>query len=119
MELIVVIAITGIIITVAYPVYSDLIIESRRQDAIIGIQAIQIEVQEYFDVNAALPLDATFMSTTNSPKGYYTLDYSLDGSNNYLINAVPVAGTTQVNDTNCQEITLSSRVDFIFPKNCH
>ena len=126
LELMITVAIVGILAAIAYPSYLDYVIESRRTDAITSMTSIKLQ-QERFRFNcpnyatdigtggcAALELD----TATESTDQYYDLDItthpSVSGA--YQITATGKSG--QENDSDCPTITYSSNTDSFTPEGC-
>ncbi|PCJ34220.1 MAG: pilus assembly protein [Cellvibrionales bacterium] len=107
-ELMIVIAIVGILAAVAYPSYLDSIRKARRTDAMDGILTLQ-NLQEKWRAN-----NTTYNDFANaaSVDGYYTLAVTdgTDTATGYTLTATAVAGTSQAGDTvgtNCTVMTLT------------
>ncbi len=104
-ELMVVIAIVGILASIAVPSYSSYLVNARRADGQIGLRnAAQIMERcrtqnfSYEDCNDNAP--------AVSPDGYYSLEYSITPPNKYTLTATPIAGKSQANDAKCKTLTL-------------
>jgi type IV pilus assembly protein PilE len=119
-EVMIVVAIVAILATIALPSYQDSVRKSRRADAVLALQRIQIEQEKF---RAECPSYATGFNTTRacttsptvsyllplantSPDGYYGL--SLAGSaTSFTATATAVTGTSQASDTGCTVLTLA------------
>ena len=125
-ELMIVVAIVGIIAAIAYPSYRDYVIASRRTDAVTSLTAIKL-AQERFRFNC--PDYATSiggggcslqeLATDNvSTEAFYDLAIlphpSVSGA--YQVTATGKNG--QENDSSCSVITYDSDTDSISPTGC-
>ena len=98
-ELLVVIAIVSIISAIAIPNYQDYVARSRRADAMIALQRVANEQEQfYFDGNQ---YSATFTSlnlSNVSPDGYYNLSIPTANALLFIARAVPVPGSSQAGE---------------------
>jgi type IV pilus assembly protein PilE len=119
-ELLITLAILGILAGVAYPAYQNSIRQTRRTDGISAALAIQV-AQEKFRANC--PFYAQNLGNTNtcgataalstvqadatSPEGFYTLSIGTGTAtgNAYTISIDPTG--TQATDTDCDPMTLT------------
>ena len=127
-EMMIVVAIIGILAAIAIPNYQEYVKKSRRTDATVMISAIQ-QAQEKFrannttysnnfgtgGLNLATGATATFKDSDN---GYYKLTIGTTCSANadatgaptgtaYCINAVAYSTKSQNSDTACKTITMT------------
>lgn len=121
-ELMITVAIIGILASIAYPSYTKYVREARRAEAQSEMLRIQLGLEKWRANRASYRSDATpsvpGSATTNTPANagfsnintYYT--YTITGTTGsaYTINATAVAGKSQVNDvaggTSCTPLTL-------------
>ena len=119
-EVMIVVAIVAILATIALPSYQDSVRKSRRADAVLALQRIQIE-QEKFRAECpsyaagfhtarvcttTSPVSYLLRLANTSPDGYYGL--SLAGSaTSFTATATAVTGTSQASDTGCTVLTLA------------
>jgi len=115
-ELMIVVAVVGILTAVAYPSYTEYIRKSRRSDAIVTISKIQ-QAQERWrannplysvDVSSSstglrLTTGATATSTYNLPSGYYSIALSGASATGYTITATAI--NAQASDARCTALT--------------
>lgn len=107
-EVMIVLAIIGILVAVAFPAYQDSIRKSRRSDAKIALNRAQ-QLQEKYRAN-----NTSYGTTTaaigvgsTSDSGYYTIAVSAATAANFTLTATAVAGTSQEADTNCTPMTIT------------
>lgn len=117
-EMMIVVAILGIITAIAYPSYLDHVFKTRRSDAKIGIMEALQAAQRFRSENGSY--DGFGLGTgvgasypNRSPKGYYTLTSSRAAATasrdeSMVVWAVPIAGEAQAGDTACQRLVLTS-----------
>lgn len=117
-ELMVVVAIVGILASVAYPSFMSQVQKSRRSDAVAALSAFQ-QAQERWRANNptyASHAEATALTTATPPGlglsatsvgGYYTLAVSSNTGTGYTLTATGVTGTSQASDTGCTPLTVT------------
>ena len=94
LELLIVIAVVGILLAVAAPSFLDYIERSRRSDAMIALQRVANEQEQFYFDNNRYSLNFTSINLTNlSPDGYYTLSLPTANTTLFIARTVPVAGT--------------------------
>lgn len=105
-ELMIVVAIIGILAAVGYPSYLEHARETRRSDAIVALNRISLEME------ACRADNATFTGcapTTATEQGYYQNTITVTGGGaGYTLTATPVVGEPQESDTECTTLTLAS-----------
>jgi len=111
-ELMIVVAIVGILAAIAYPSYQDSIRLARRSDAADGLMNLQ-GLQEKYRAN-----NTTFGVLGNgvggiggnaiSADGFYTLTVANNAATTYTLTATAVDGTTQALDVGCTVMTLTA-----------
>ena len=121
-ELMVVVAIVGILASVAYPSFMRQVQKSRRSDAVQALAQVQ-QAQERWRANNSSYATTNSSLTTASPNGlgltsttaggYYSISISENSatgcttSSCYTTTAVAVSGKSQANDTPCTTLTSS------------
>ena len=114
-ELLVTIAIIGILASIAYPAYRKQVLRTQRTDATAALLRVAAAQERYYLQNNSYA--ATANITTAPPgglgipgtdRGYYTLTIeSTNLATSFTAVAVPVAGGPQVRDTDCARFTLT------------
>ena len=114
-EMMIVVAVIGIIAAIAVPSYSQYMFDARRTDAIAFLSEVAGEQQRYFSENneyatAMSDLGYGTADTFPSPEAHYTISVSNPNgeANGYLLSATPVAGGRQAGDDECNVFTMSS-----------
>lgn len=110
-ELMIVIAIIGILAAVGYPAYTSAVKKANRADAIDALLTFSQQMEKYFLVNDSYAgaTVAGLMGGTTSSEGKYDLSFSsADGTGvpdgfGYMLKATPV-----VTDSYCGFLTLTS-----------
>lgn len=110
-ELMVVLAVAGILAAVALPSYLEQVRKGRRSDAVSALSSVQ-QAQERWRANRSTyadELSALGFATNYSPKGYYELSLSNVGPGGYTVTARAVSGRAQDGDSRCARmwVTLS------------
>ena len=104
-ELMIVVAILGILSAVAYPSFTQSLIKARRADAIEALINIQQAQERWRSNNPRYTTLDDLKITNSSTKGYYIL--SVDNSaTSYSAIATAAPGTTQSNDLQCQTLRI-------------
>lgn len=119
-EMMMVVAIIAIIAAIALPGYQQSVRSSRRADAVLALQQIQMAQErlraECTSYGAGLaaarvcdpgtPANNRLALATTSPDGLYTLALSNVSPTGYTATATAVPGTSQAADPGCDALTL-------------
>ena len=112
-ELMIVVAIIGIISAIAYPSYMESVRKSNRADAKAALNDVSQRLQrcftaysDYTNANCALGQTLVDGDSVNSGEGMYAVTGNLTATT-FALTAAPVAGTTQADDTKCGSLTLN------------
>lgn len=107
MELMIVVAIVGILAAIAYPSYVDSITQSRRADAKTTLLDIAQRIERFYSENHTYANVAASVggATQTSPDGWYTINI-VSTASTYNLTAVPQ--NAQANDTGCQTFTYNN-----------
>lgn len=112
-EMMIAVAIIGILFAVAYPSYRSSVMKTQRTDA---RSELQIYAQmllrcrstntTYDTATGVCPIKDTLATGTVSRGGFYTISVSDLAASTYTLKAVPVSGRSQARDNDCKEFTL-------------
>lgn len=111
-EVLVVVAIIGILAAFAYPAYMDSVRKSNRADAQAGLSDISQRLERcytmysaYDDDNCSMASSITGGNSVTTSEGFYDITGVVNRSD-YTLTATPVAGKLQASDDACQTFTL-------------
>ncbi len=123
-EIMIVVAIIGIISAVAYPSYMAQVQKSKRSDAQVGLQQLAQRQEAYFSrtysyASTLQQLGYGNVASIDSPEDMYSHSISstspaaCDGTatascTSFTVSAVPKAGTSQASDADCATFTLDN-----------
>ncbi len=100
-ELMIAVAIVGILSTVALPAYDSYMKKSRRSDAVSALLNLQMAQERWRATHPSytgtIGSGGLGMSAT-SEQGYYDLSIVSAGANSFVISANPVSGGPQAGD---------------------
>jgi len=114
-ELMIVVAVVGLLAAVAYPSFVDSIRKSRRSDAVASLNALQL-AQERWRSNQPAYADNDQLSlgvaadppglgiTSATANGYYNLAIDASSPTGYTATASPPEGGSQTADGNCARL---------------
>ena len=110
-ELMITVAIMGIIAAIAYPSYTSFIMQGRRADAIESLMALAVAEEKHYMQYKTYTTSVSSLASTSSD--YYTL-VSVAGptgdiGTSFLISATAKSGTSQASDDECAVFTINSR----------
>lgn len=110
LELLVVLALAGILAGIAYPSYRAQLLRAQRLEAVEALLAaaaaqerFQLAHGRYADRLAAEGEDGLPMPRLTNG-GHYGLELVVPGPADFLVRAVPRAGSGQEDDRRCQEL---------------
>jgi len=106
-ELMIVVAIFGILVAIAYPSYTTYVYQSRRSDAQASLGQDQTILERCYAQSFAYNSGCTAVPTYphNSTQGYYSLAISNLTATTYTLTATPIS--SQVNDKTCSTIIVN------------
>ena len=113
-ELVITVALIGIIMAVAMPSYQQYVIESQRSDAAIALTSSAAEQERLFTYSHAYSMDIDELGGSRSPGGHYTLSVTSPESSpppanpqQFTLTATPATNSVQQQDNHCQTFTLN------------
>lgn len=104
-ELIVVLAIFGLLLAAAVPELSGYMIKAKRQDATALLSETVLRLERCFTLEGTYNGACTLKVT--SEEGYYSLSATREVQT-YTLSAVPVAGKSQSKDSGCTAFSITS-----------
>lgn len=114
-EMLIVVAILGILVAIAYPAYLDSVRSSRRADAMVELNDIAVRLQRCYTTNSKynsaagvclVKDDVTSSSGLKSSEGYYLVKATSVAATTFVLTATPIAGKTQESDKKCKKFKL-------------
>lgn len=116
-ELMIVVAIIGVIGAIAMPSYDSYMKKGRRADAKVGLSKVADKQERYYLQNNIYAANTTLLGLAdngsggwNTDEGYYGIkvDDRPDYTTGFDLTATAITGEAQANDTGCTTMTLSS-----------
>jgi type IV pilus assembly protein PilE len=115
-ELVIVVALLGILVGIALPNYQAHVLKSRRTDAMNALMTAASRQEQYVLDRASYTLDMKALGYPADPalsqEGYYTFDAAQGACGSiarcYVLTARPVAGKSQEKDAACTSFSLAS-----------
>jgi type IV pilus assembly protein PilE len=106
-ELMLVLAITGLLAAATLPTMQSRLTAARRADATVALERLQAAQERHRSANGLYAADTSALGVPgSSPEGLYELSVTTGPDERYLAVARPRAGGPQADDTECAEITL-------------
>ena len=112
-ELVIAMAIIGILASIAYPSYLDYITRARRQDGQTALLELANQMEQYYANNntyqtatIATGNPSDIQSSNTSPEGWYRLTITEQSDANYALQATAIKAQAK-NDKRCQNLTFN------------
>lgn len=107
LEIVIAVAIVGVLASVAYPSFMDSVRKSRRADATTTLLELQLAQEKHRANNTSYASSLTTLGwpSSTSREGFYTVEISASTAVSWSGTAVPKTGTAQANDTCSYGIT--------------
>lgn len=110
-ELMVVVAIVGILASIALPMYSDYVTRSKRTDGQSALMQIAQELERCYTQfsaynHASCSIVSSGAVSQSSPEGFYSITSSTLTATTFTLTATP-QGAQATNDTDCASLTLT------------
>jgi type IV pilus assembly protein PilE len=109
-ELMIVVAVVGVLALIAVPSYIDSVRKSRRADAMAGLllwQQSQERVRGNQPAYASTVASMPAGTPSESPQKHYTLSIDAAGPAGYTMSATARSGSPQLADTKCRKLTVT------------
>ncbi len=107
-ELMIAIAIVGILAAVALPQYGKYMVESRRTDAHIGLRAAAQDLERCRTSNFSYIATACAVTKADSDQGHYEIELETGATATaFSLKATAKTGGAQANDTGCTTMKIS------------
>ena len=111
-ELMIVVAIIGVLAAIAVPMYGSYVEKSRRTDGKAKLMEVAQSLERCYTQfsaynNSSCSVVSGGAVSENSDEGFYTItttDFSTDA---FTLSAAPSSGSAQAADTDCQSFTLT------------
>lgn len=108
LELMVAVAVVGILIAVALPSFMNQLRQTRRADALDAAATLQQAQERWRANNIAYSPDLGPLGVAGtSPSGYYALTISGASANGYTLTLAAVPGKSQASDGSCATMTVT------------
>jgi len=108
-ELMIVVAIIGILTAIAAPSYTSYLREAGRRDAMVGLTTIADRQERYYlQNNTYTTALADLNASSISEQGLYTFKVTSADASGFEVSATAIATEAQAKDTGCTTMTLSS-----------
>lgn len=106
LELLIAVAIMGVLAAIAYPSYVNSVRESNRSDAKAGLSDAAQRMQRCYTLSNSFK-ECPALGTYSSPEGLYNIEVALAGGGAGFVATAKAAKAPQTKDTKCPTFTLN------------
>ena len=122
LELMIVVAIIGILASIALPSFNDSVMKARRADARNSLFDWQLRQAEYFADNLSYASVSTVngsgADTVDSGESYYDITVTSSSTTTFQMTATPKSRTTQASDSDCASYFCISQDGPLYTGSC-
>ncbi|MGI9277495.1 MAG: type IV pilin protein [Endozoicomonas sp.] len=115
-EILCILAITGILLGIVYPSYTEYLQETRRSDATIALSSAASAQERWYTLNSSFTDDIDNLGGSDSPESFYSLSVEAS-SNSFTLTATAKSNGVQATDSGCTAMTLN-HLGRALPNNC-
>jgi type IV pilus assembly protein PilE len=113
LELLIGVAIVGILAGIVYPTYVDSLARGRRAEAMSELVRVANLQEQYYADNRTYTIDMTNLGLSADPyvttNGYYSIDtVAITNINSDFIITATVAGSQATHDSDCTSFTINN-----------
>ena len=105
MEILIAVAIVGILAAVAYPAYQDQVAKTRRSDAKIALTQAASAQERFFTQNNSYTANTADVGGATSPEGYYAISIPVQTTTTFTLTATAIGA--QAGDANCASFSIT------------
>lgn len=108
-ELIIVVAVVAMLVTIAFPTYSNFQQKARRADAKITLEEIAAKQEGFYITNHRYTSNLAQLGLAGNltDAGHYVINVLADDQG-YTLVAAPAPGSPQANDDECQQFSINN-----------
>ncbi len=114
-EAAIVCAVSGVLVTLAWPAFKPAQLQAGRADAVQALTQLQLAQARHHAVHGLYAYDARALGSAGSPtspQGLYDVNVDLASAEGYRASATARPGTRQAADGDCVRLTVDVREGF-------